>query len=426
MPDCPRCGATDMRLRRRRRDGHQFWGCKKYPKCKGTRDFEPDDDDTDDPQPDDAPVGPRRPEIVDAFVPDGFAGPVREFLQASGRLAETEQGIDLPARWTHACVSLPPQVVAPRRLDRTAQVILHIAQGILTRGQCPPIERGLAEDIGTTHVEAASPEGVTWTSPDGSNAEETFLTQIAPRILGPKRLCYLHVQVPFRWLVDSVGNAADTRRVDFAVFGPQRAGKAVVIEIDGQQHDQQTVQDENRDADLTSAEHSVHRIPVREIEVGTGPELARLQATLEQEIPEDIDVENVAPVVISQTIAALIHAVHRGALNPEDAEWVFRTEGPFGHDIELGIQSFERLLRALETLYDGKVLPAGGCRTDQGQGAIPLLWSNEYPWFVDCPDELANGIVVRPTWLPGMSTMLLPPAGWCNPNPEVDESTLCA
>jgi restriction system protein len=35
-PACPRCGAA-MVLRTSRKDGSQFWGCPKYPACRGTR-----------------------------------------------------------------------------------------------------------------------------------------------------------------------------------------------------------------------------------------------------------------------------------------------------------------------------------------------------------------------------------------------------
>jgi len=34
---CPDCG-HDMALRTNRQNGNKFWGCKKYPQCKGTRD----------------------------------------------------------------------------------------------------------------------------------------------------------------------------------------------------------------------------------------------------------------------------------------------------------------------------------------------------------------------------------------------------
>lgn len=35
-PACPSCGAP-MVLRTSRKDGRKFWGCPKYPQCRGTR-----------------------------------------------------------------------------------------------------------------------------------------------------------------------------------------------------------------------------------------------------------------------------------------------------------------------------------------------------------------------------------------------------
>ena len=41
---CPKCNAPmALRTARRGRDsGSKFWGCKKYPRCKGTRSYVPD------------------------------------------------------------------------------------------------------------------------------------------------------------------------------------------------------------------------------------------------------------------------------------------------------------------------------------------------------------------------------------------------
>lgn len=43
-PLCPRCRGA-MVARRRKADGHAFFGCRAYPRCKGTvdgRDYDPD------------------------------------------------------------------------------------------------------------------------------------------------------------------------------------------------------------------------------------------------------------------------------------------------------------------------------------------------------------------------------------------------
>ncbi|MGH8154031.1 MAG: topoisomerase DNA-binding C4 zinc finger domain-containing protein, partial [Rhodanobacteraceae bacterium] len=36
VPDCPKCG-TPMIKRNNRRTRDVFWGCPKYPSCRGTR-----------------------------------------------------------------------------------------------------------------------------------------------------------------------------------------------------------------------------------------------------------------------------------------------------------------------------------------------------------------------------------------------------
>lgn len=46
IPICPDCEEdeieTPMVLRHRRSDGKPFWGCSKFPKCRGTRNINPD------------------------------------------------------------------------------------------------------------------------------------------------------------------------------------------------------------------------------------------------------------------------------------------------------------------------------------------------------------------------------------------------
>lgn len=41
-PLCPKCGG-EMVVRRRRSDGHKFWGCKAFPRCRGSRNYRGED-----------------------------------------------------------------------------------------------------------------------------------------------------------------------------------------------------------------------------------------------------------------------------------------------------------------------------------------------------------------------------------------------
>jgi len=47
VPQCPRCG-SQMRLRPS--TGGEFWGCSTYPRCKGTRSLEAEDDQFEEPE----------------------------------------------------------------------------------------------------------------------------------------------------------------------------------------------------------------------------------------------------------------------------------------------------------------------------------------------------------------------------------------
>lgn len=39
IPDCPQCGEP-MLFRTRKTDGNQFWGCRKFPACRGVRNMD--------------------------------------------------------------------------------------------------------------------------------------------------------------------------------------------------------------------------------------------------------------------------------------------------------------------------------------------------------------------------------------------------
>jgi len=42
MPQCPKCGGDMMKrvAKQGKNTGFPFWGCKKYPECKGTVDID--------------------------------------------------------------------------------------------------------------------------------------------------------------------------------------------------------------------------------------------------------------------------------------------------------------------------------------------------------------------------------------------------
>ena len=85
-------------------------------------------------------------------------------------------------------------------------------------------------------------------------------------------------QVSFASLLDGRGGAGDERRVDFLLTSP--GGNAVVVEIDGKQHEQSKEADAARDrelAELAQLAIRVIRVPVSEVRQGEGPNLDRVR-----------------------------------------------------------------------------------------------------------------------------------------------------
>merc|ERR1712194_31291 len=39
-PVCPSCNDSRMELRVKRQDGSKFWGCQRYPQCRGSKKYE--------------------------------------------------------------------------------------------------------------------------------------------------------------------------------------------------------------------------------------------------------------------------------------------------------------------------------------------------------------------------------------------------
>ena len=84
IPPCPKCGHT-MRVRANRTNGDMFFGCTKYPDCKGTRKFtdsdkvkyggELDKDEAKQPVPTPGYPAPPSPPSQERFVPRPMPAP---------------------------------------------------------------------------------------------------------------------------------------------------------------------------------------------------------------------------------------------------------------------------------------------------------------------------------------------------------------
>jgi len=368
--------------------------------------------------------------IAQHLMPAGFSDGFRVFLQASGRLEAPGHAQASATAWTHAFVAA--EAPMPARLDARVDTVLHVAERILGRGRCPPVERSLARALRglpeppASHSDASM---MAWQSPDGSAEEGLFLARIAPELLGQSLLPYLHLQVPMATLLGSEGGGG-LARVDFAVLHPGAAGNALVIEIDGAQHDTPRArQDDDRRVELLRrAGHAVFRIPVDEVRNGGGPSLDAL--SLEVGRLPDVPAHDRLAVAAAQTAATLILLIRSGVLSPAASQWTLVTNGPCADAVTAGARSTLRLLGALESLYGTQVCPAEMTFVQTGSPAdAELYWTDAEPWQATVSlfsDGGVPRVTIRPTWLPGLAPPSLPPAEWVAPAPAPTSADLAA
>lgn len=362
---------------------------------------------------------------IDWAIPSGFQQERRIFLQSSGRL-DPVVSEHLP-RWTHACVCYGQDIVSEVRLTPEQRTALYIAERILGRGYAPPVDPVCREEILASVGEPGGPRSteVSWESPDGSEEEELFLQlMMDDQLCPPEWLPHLHLQVPFHHLVAGAG---EFRRVDFALYPPSGRGQAIVIEIDGGQHQtpaQQEV-DQERDNRLHTAGHRVLRFTTEQV---------REQApNIGEEIRSHLSEFNLGSttedgaVAAGQVARAAVELVRLGVLPADQDVWRVRTKGSHGVAIAAGLRMVQRMLDALGPLYRAAVGPK---KLDIGPSVaepdIILSWSADEPWFgaVQTVEDGVPLVSIRPTYLPGWSRLNLPTQEWVGPDPLVDVSHL--
>jgi len=119
--------------------------------------------------------------------------------------------------------------------------------------------------------------------PFGSNEEEKLArlldTWREPTTAGTRGVWSVIPQIHLASLVP--GSTSDTaERADFLLSDP--GGAAMLIEVDGEDHESHAERDRARDAMVSSAGIAVHRIPAFEIRAGEGPQLSGLRTALDR------------------------------------------------------------------------------------------------------------------------------------------------
>lgn len=440
--------------KRGRNTGNQFWGCSKYPRCRGTRDVNDESVDDSHPRPTanfvaDAPEQPRsfaalpvtwvegatRTEYVSEYVSVGaMPGIFREVLThqpdlepiLSQCLLLTPRGRPRSGATDHARLVSAllvkmlqrgrnplPTLEVERESLRTyglAQSAINLADEGEEEGW--ELRRGSVSRINPRGLMAIAAERSTFeldpafdfapgshTALLQSDAEIKFLDRWVPETLGPSAGHWFTPQASLDTLLSSRGlDEQGARRVDFLFHHP--GSPPLAIEIDGREHGSAILVDEARDELLRAIGIDVLRIPNDEMDAGAGPALNRVRRKCARALtatsPSRTD-KLAGNLILDCSDAArvqfaLARAIGYGWLTA-GKEWLIVLTGAGTVSIA-GVYDLLRLLVGIDTLYGGCSVPT--ICTVRGIDGVSVTWrlDDEGKWR-KVSDGEANGDPIR-------------------------------
>ena len=382
---CPVCGQR-MALREAKRGpnaGSQFWGCTRYPLCKGTL------------SPSAAHLEPIQSVVVQP--PVEFAGSTQPgtvapravawsdaTLRRKGWRARFEslgaslRSVDAAGTATtalSACWIAREHLRSYEPADDDTRRVVGMMGKLLHRGNSPPLhpaaERELLEVVGLGDQILASrlpgdqsvrlrrqppvapsaafpPTAATGLAVEllDSDAERQFVAWLGA--IRPEAAAWLSPQVPFDRLLRAHHVATRAcRRCDFLLNIPGH--RPVVIEIDGLQHDGQVLTDAARDEHLKSIDIATIRVPTSELDARKGAGLNRVKRMI-----SSIEASSVrdplvwVPLQLHRLVLALLEAVQAGFVGGD--RWVVEVHDPTGLASRL-LGPYLETLDALDQLW---------------------------------------------------------------------------
>ncbi len=405
--------------KRGRNPGEQFWGCTKFPRCRGTRNVGDKGE----------PAEPSRQTrlLPDALLPVEWIEGVRrtdfipEYVSVGavpGILQDRLLQDGLLKRALSQCVLLSRRSRERGEAAEHVRLATGLLLKLLRRGHTPlatlNVEREALRSLGLLdRVSEIGEDGtdVGWEPRPGaslrlttetvlssvtqrvpfilepafdfdpgsdemllqSQAEAWFLNQWVPTALGPAAGHWLTPQAPLDRLVESAGGyGSGARRADFLFSHP--GGSPFAIEIDGPEHQGATAVDEARDEALRSIGIDVLRITNAEVLSGQGAMLDEIRGRCKMALTAfglaAGEERAVASLVLDCATAAKVQfaiarALEYGWLTP-GGSWDIDIQGA-GAPAAAAVLDALRLLAGIDILYGGCSVPTRcSVRADDG------------------------------------------------------------
>ena len=381
-PSCPSC-EDPMVLRMNRREGNYFWGCRRYPACRGTRDIGSDSGES---QVEDTAESPTQVRVLWNDATLDRSGWQCRYTTAGGRLRSSPTLMRILNEFRQCWIArtTASTFVASEDVRRVTGAIRKLIQ----RGNNPPIHpdaeleflhslgleghirpSALPGDLGVrlepdVFQELAS-QGLSLPDSDfepdeevrlESGHERQFVIDWARENLGPGAPRWFVPQASFDALTAALGDYGPSgRRVDFLVNAP--LGTPFVVEVDGPQHEDSSIPDSERDQMLAEVGIEVVRIPTSEIDRGYGANLERVRALWAgpREVLDKRTTDAVmVPVSIHRLVIGLLDAVDAGFLGGRT--WVVEVEGDPDLTPSL-LWPYLRLFDAIDRLWGPSMMP---------------------------------------------------------------------
>lgn len=229
-------------------------------------------------------------------------------------------------------------------------------------------------------------QGAQRTSLPDSELESRFLNQWVPDTLGPEAAHWFTPQASLDTLLEARGKGQPgARRLDFLFCHP--AAHLLAVEVDGPEHASSADVDRTRDAELASIGIDVLRVTNAELQQGYGPTLDEVRercAGALAAIGPDRSVDRIAQAIVDCAFAvkvqfALARAVGFGWLTPEQ-DWEITLTG-VGSVAAEGVRDALTLLAAYDRLYGGQSTPIH-CAVHADNGiAFGLEMSDDGEWI---------------------------------------------